>query len=230
MNFVFWVVFIRGFFLEQLEWGSNLPRWLGALMGEKFFNACIIHEDSKKNEKNIFCLDCCEGKEVCLPRCYKAGRCREINGLFPCSILHHKQCKSGVYKQEATEQAMSRLRQHLHHLRQRLTRPIHLLFSLLQDIIFNCEHLTLPELGLDDGQMTPDSTLEPPGSFRTSSGSSGAGGIGCRTLGCTATTEVVVRKKRSNVSSFRPICPPVSEISAGLLSRRKGTPQRSPLY
>lgn len=100
----------------------------------------------------------------------------------------------------------------------------------ISDYIFNCEHLTLPEPGLDDGQMTPESVLEPAGSLRTSSGSSGAGGIGCLTLGCTATTEVVVRKKRSNVSGFRPPFAPVSEISAGLLSRRKGTPQRSPLH
>ncbi|KAH7836494.1 hypothetical protein Vadar_002072 [Vaccinium darrowii] len=80
----------------------------------------------------------------------------------------------------------------------------------ISDIIFNCEHLTLPEPGLDDGQMTPDSTLKRHRSFRSSSGG----------IGCTVTAEVVVGKKRSNVSSS----------SAGLLSRRKGTPQRSPLY
>ncbi|KAA8520491.1 hypothetical protein F0562_014747 [Nyssa sinensis] len=77
--------------------------------------------------------------------------------------------------------------------------------------------------------MTPDSVLE--GSLRTSSGSSGsggaAGGVGCRTLACTATTEIV-RKKRSSISTFRaacqPNCSPVSEISVGMMNRRKGTP------
>ncbi|VFQ87863.1 unnamed protein product [Cuscuta campestris] len=39
---------------------SHLPQWLLALLTEKFFNACIAHEGFKKNEKNIFCLDCSE--------------------------------------------------------------------------------------------------------------------------------------------------------------------------
>ncbi|KAJ7962138.1 PLATZ transcription factor family protein [Quillaja saponaria] len=38
---------------------SHLPRWLEVLLTEKFYNACIIHEEFKKNEKNICCLDCC---------------------------------------------------------------------------------------------------------------------------------------------------------------------------
>lgn len=38
---------------------SHLPRWLEVLFTEKFFNACIIHEEERKNEKNIYCLDCC---------------------------------------------------------------------------------------------------------------------------------------------------------------------------
>ena len=108
----------------------------------------------------------------------------------------------------------------------------------LSKYLFECEYLTLPEPGceLEDGLLTPDSVLEPPGSMRTSSSSSageGAGGVGCRTLACTATTEFV-RKKRSSVSVYRtacrPIYSPVSEISAGMMNRRKGTPQRSPLY
>ncbi|THG06332.1 hypothetical protein TEA_014364 [Camellia sinensis var. sinensis] len=98
--------------------------------------------------------------------------------------------------------------------------------SLLSKYIFECEYLTLSEPGFDDGQMTPDSVLELAGSLRTSSGSSGgaAGGVGC-----TATTEIV-RKKRSGVPMFRAACRPVSGISVGLMNRRKGTPHRSPLY
>ncbi|MBA0589556.1 hypothetical protein Gorai_018296, partial [Gossypium raimondii] len=45
---------------------SYVPRWLQVLLTEKFFNACIIHEDARKNEKNIYCLDCCIS--IC-PRC-----------------------------------------------------------------------------------------------------------------------------------------------------------------
>ncbi|CAA3028661.1 zinc ion binding [Olea europaea subsp. europaea] len=45
----------------MLEDNSQCPQWILGLLTEKFFNACLIHEDLKKNEKNIFCLDCCEG-------------------------------------------------------------------------------------------------------------------------------------------------------------------------
>ncbi|XP_057977387.1 protein RGF1 INDUCIBLE TRANSCRIPTION FACTOR 1-like [Malania oleifera] len=38
---------------------SEVPPWVGVLLGEKFFNACLAHECLKKNEKNILCLDCC---------------------------------------------------------------------------------------------------------------------------------------------------------------------------
>ncbi|XWS61953.1 hypothetical protein CRYUN_Cryun07bG0168800 [Craigia yunnanensis] len=37
----------------------SIPHWLGILLGEKFFDPCIVHDSAKKNEKNIFCLNCC---------------------------------------------------------------------------------------------------------------------------------------------------------------------------
>ncbi|XAR70435.1 hypothetical protein NMG60_11027281 [Bertholletia excelsa] len=84
------------------------------------------------------------------------------------------------------------------------------------------------------GQMTPDSVLDQPFSIRTSSGSSwnshGAMNSCSRaSLACTATTEFV-RKKRSSVSArHRVVCSPSAELSdAG--KRRKGVPQRSPMY
>ncbi|KAJ4951673.1 hypothetical protein NE237_028505 [Protea cynaroides] len=39
--------------------GIQKPAWLDALYKQKFFVGCTTHETSKKNEKNIFCLDCC---------------------------------------------------------------------------------------------------------------------------------------------------------------------------
>ncbi|CAL0302933.1 unnamed protein product [Lupinus luteus] len=104
----------------------------------------------------------------------------------------------------------------------------------LSGYLFECNYMPLSDSGLDDGLMTPDSVLEQAGSARTSSGSGSYGGVDCRaTLACTATTEVV-RKKRSGGSSSRPpcfpACSPVSEISAGMMNRRKGVPQRAPLY
>ncbi|XP_050234104.1 protein RGF1 INDUCIBLE TRANSCRIPTION FACTOR 1 [Mercurialis annua] len=38
---------------------NSKPAWLGGLMGETFFGNCGVHESSRKNEKNIFCLLCC---------------------------------------------------------------------------------------------------------------------------------------------------------------------------
>ncbi|XP_010557629.1 PREDICTED: uncharacterized protein LOC104826567 isoform X2 [Tarenaya hassleriana] len=35
------------------------PAWLDALYTQKFFVACSYHEMTKKNEKNVCCLDCC---------------------------------------------------------------------------------------------------------------------------------------------------------------------------
>ncbi|KAG4171581.1 hypothetical protein ERO13_A12G218900v2 [Gossypium hirsutum] len=37
----------------------SIPHWLGVLLGQKFFDPCILHESARKNEKNIFCLNCC---------------------------------------------------------------------------------------------------------------------------------------------------------------------------
>lgn len=98
----------------------------------------------------------------------------------------------------------------------------------LSSFLFDCKFLSLSESVSDDGLMTSDSVLEPAASTRTSSSSDGYGGIGCRTLACTATTEIV-RKKRSSLSVCQPMFPR-SEMSAGLMNRRKKTPNRAPLY
>ncbi|KAL8508595.1 hypothetical protein ACS0TY_019007 [Phlomoides rotata] len=35
------------------------PAWLEGLMAETFFAGCGVHQNRRKNEKNIFCLNCC---------------------------------------------------------------------------------------------------------------------------------------------------------------------------
>ncbi|KAJ7969440.1 PLATZ transcription factor family protein [Quillaja saponaria] len=35
------------------------PAWLEGLMAETFFAGCGVHENRRKNEKNVFCLHCC---------------------------------------------------------------------------------------------------------------------------------------------------------------------------
>ncbi|XP_015891012.3 protein RGF1 INDUCIBLE TRANSCRIPTION FACTOR 1 [Ziziphus jujuba] len=38
---------------------SMKPAWLEGLMAETFFGGCGVHENRRKNEKNVFCLHCC---------------------------------------------------------------------------------------------------------------------------------------------------------------------------
>ncbi|KAK6122437.1 hypothetical protein DH2020_043828 [Rehmannia glutinosa] len=32
--------------------------WVSGLLGSKFFGSCVDHEELRKNEKNLFCIDC----------------------------------------------------------------------------------------------------------------------------------------------------------------------------
>ncbi|XP_058732220.1 protein RGF1 INDUCIBLE TRANSCRIPTION FACTOR 1 [Vicia villosa] len=51
--------------------GYQKPAWLEALYAEKFFVGCSYHENAKKNEKNVCCLDCCTS--IC-PHCLPSHR------------------------------------------------------------------------------------------------------------------------------------------------------------
>ncbi|XP_030546709.1 protein RGF1 INDUCIBLE TRANSCRIPTION FACTOR 1 [Rhodamnia argentea] len=51
--------------------GVQKPAWLDALYTEKFFVGCSYHENAKKNEKNVCCLDCCVS--IC-PHCIPIHR------------------------------------------------------------------------------------------------------------------------------------------------------------
>ncbi|KAL4180514.1 hypothetical protein AMTRI_Chr13g92470 [Amborella trichopoda] len=54
---------------------AQYPPWLDTLLSEKFFSPCLLHESSKKNEKNIFCLDCCTS--IC-PHCLHYHRSHRL--------------------------------------------------------------------------------------------------------------------------------------------------------
>ena len=47
------------------------PAWLDGLMTETFFGVCGVHENRRKNEKNVFCLLCC--LSIC-PHCLPSHR------------------------------------------------------------------------------------------------------------------------------------------------------------
>ncbi|XP_073000908.1 protein RGF1 INDUCIBLE TRANSCRIPTION FACTOR 1-like [Typha latifolia] len=51
------------------------PAWLEALDTQRFFTPCSLHENAKKNEKNICCLDCCTS--IC-PHCVPSHRVHRL--------------------------------------------------------------------------------------------------------------------------------------------------------
>ncbi|CAI9103641.1 OLC1v1002162C2 [Oldenlandia corymbosa var. corymbosa] len=243
-----------------------LPQWLSALLTEKFFNACLIHEDARKNEKNIFCFDCCEGicpncssqhKNHCLLQIrryvyHDVIKLDDAEKLMDCEFVH-TYISNGAKVIFLNQRPYTRRKTTIRGstacvVCDRALQDAFIYCSLyckLQHIIENgcnlskyirrwCEDENLPECpepGLEDGQLTPDTVLEPAYSLKTeSAGSSGSngyngGGLSCGSLACTATTDVT-RKKRSNTLGFRPACGPVLEMC----NRRKGNPQRAPLY
>ncbi|XP_010544622.1 PREDICTED: uncharacterized protein LOC104817225 [Tarenaya hassleriana] len=248
----------------MVESGEN-PAWLEVLMREKFFNACLVHEEAKKNEKNILCLDCCFS--IC-PHCFTSHtshrllqirryvyhdvlRLEDASRLMDCSFIQSYITNSAkvVFINQRPPTRQFRGSGNICCTCERSLQSPYLFCSIsckiddvmkrqgdLSGFLRDCKYLPLTENALDDGLMTPDSTLEPVGSARTSSGSGGYGGVvWCRTLACTAATTEIVRRKRSNSAAT---CRRITAASstapgapASLLNRRKNTPpQRAPLY
>ncbi|KAK2650597.1 hypothetical protein Ddye_018086 [Dipteronia dyeriana] len=237
---------------------SHLPRWLEVLLTEKFFNACVIHEDEKKNEKNIYCLDCCIS--IC-PHClsfHNSHRLLQIRryvyhdvirlddaaNLVDCAYIQpYITNNAKVIFLNQRPQTRHRSSGNICSTCDRSLQGSYLFCSLsckidslirtedgLSKFFFECKFLTLPEAGFDDSLITPDSVLEPIGSARTSSGSGGYGDVECTTLACTATTKIARKKRSSLTVACCSISSSVPVISANLMSRRKKTPQRAPLY
>ncbi|XP_011017466.1 PREDICTED: uncharacterized protein LOC105120786 [Populus euphratica] len=239
----------------------SLPPWLQALLAEKFFSACVIHEGARKNEKNIFCLDCCISLcPHCLPP-HGSHRLLQIRRYVYNDVLRlddaQKLFDSAFVQSYTTNSAK------VIFLNQRpLTRPVNIrgnicsrcdrglqfpyLFcsisckvdhilrtkgvSGLSSFLYDCKLLPLSEPGSDDGLMTPVSVLEPAASSKTSSSSGGDGGVACRALACTATTEIVRKKRSSLTNTCRTMFPRDTVMSTILMNRRKKAPNRAPLY
>ncbi|KAJ0701716.1 putative transcription repressor PLATZ family [Helianthus annuus] len=83
--------------------GNRKPAWLEALYVQQFFTPCSTHENAKKNEKNVLCLDCCIS--IC-PHCWHAHRfhrllqvrryvyhdvvrLEDLENLIDCSNIQH---------------------------------------------------------------------------------------------------------------------------------------------
>lgn len=240
------------------------PAWMQGLLSEKFFVGCGTHDSARKNEKNIYCLDCC--KSIC-PHCLPAHlthrllqvrryvyhdviRLDDLVKLIDCSYVQSYTINSAkvVFLNQRPQSrpfkgsgnmcgTCERILQepyfycslackvdHIVNQGKDLSRYLHKCEILpLSDFVFTqLESLKSDAGDLDDGQMTPNSIFDNP----LSSGSSASGTVGCKTLACTATTDFVKKKRSGLISQDFPATP---EVVASL-SRRKGTPQRSPLY
>ncbi|KAF5775535.1 hypothetical protein HanXRQr2_Chr13g0613141 [Helianthus annuus] len=96
--------------------------------------------------------------------------------------------------------------------------------GMMSEYLHECEILTLPEPGSDDWFISPDPVLEPVLSSRASSGSTASCvDVDRLTIACTATTEIV-RKKRTSKFEI-----PANNPVETAVNRRKGLPRRSPL-
>ncbi|KAL4570908.1 hypothetical protein LXL04_026572 [Taraxacum kok-saghyz] len=74
---------------------------LGALLDERFFNSCLVHQEDRKNEENSFCMDCCFSLCMhCMPYhqshrilqirryMYKdVLRLKDAHKIFDCSLI-----------------------------------------------------------------------------------------------------------------------------------------------
>ncbi|WOL10147.1 hypothetical protein Cni_G18901 [Canna indica] len=233
-----------------------MPGWLEAMLGEKFFNPCMIHETSKKNEKNIFCLDCCSSFcPQCLPphrphrllqvRRYvyhDVVRVDDLEKLIDCSSVQSYTTNSAkvVFLNERPPSRPFRGSGNACLSCYRPLQDPYLFCSLACKVkellrsegglwkeLRECEYLPLPSsCELDEGQLTPDSILE--STSATSSASSGGGGAaGAAALSTVGTEAVSQRKKRSGTGRRGPDRVPGPEMSS---RRKKGVPIRAPLF
>ncbi|XP_019159007.1 PREDICTED: uncharacterized protein LOC109155809, partial [Ipomoea nil] len=214
----------------QLDNSHLLPGWLAALLTEKFFTACIAHEDARKNEKNIFCLDCCVA--IC-PHCltpHRSHRLLQVRRYIYHDVLRLKDAEK-LLDCVSVQSYISNSEKVVFLNQRPITRPCRgsaklciicdravqesfLFCSIscklqhmmktgvkLSDHICNRDSLVLPEPGFGDDLFTPETVLEPTASISAGSASSISGGaVECRILASTATTEIV-KKKRSTLSA-----------------------------
>ncbi|KAL8062463.1 hypothetical protein ABFX02_02G149000 [Erythranthe guttata] len=226
---------------------SVVPLWLPSLISDKFFKACLIHQDVKKNETNTFCFDCCV--PIC-PQCFPNHtshrfiqirrymhndviRLVDANKLIDCAQIQcnivNKEKVMFINKRAQTRQPRSSCNLCVTCTTRNL-QPSYLYCSLsckLEHMLTSgCDlslYLRLAEVH--------ESVMEQTGSLRSDSGSNDGGGgqLYSQHLTDTTVTEVVKKKRsirRCIPSEFRPVC----EISESIMNRRKGIPHRSPLH
>ncbi|XP_047306574.1 protein RGF1 INDUCIBLE TRANSCRIPTION FACTOR 1-like [Impatiens glandulifera] len=242
--------------MVNFDHDHHLPRWVQPLLTEKFFNACLIHDQSKKNEKNIFCFHCCQGICTHCSSLHPSHRLLQIRRYVYHDVIRLQDAQKLIdctFLQAYTTNSLKVV--FLNH-RPQITRTFRIsggsscltcdralqepflfcsisckIHHMVMETTHESNFITLPELepGFEDEQLTPDSVMET-SSINSSSSSSGGGA---------AAAVEVVRKKRSSVPALRAAAAAAvigkmnssPAVASGMMnSRRKGMPKRSPFF
>nr|KYP67190.1 hypothetical protein KK1_013513 [Cajanus cajan] len=254
MYFLITITILQWYYFQLLERfvvqvGFNpVPNWLLILKEEKFFTRCLIHDSVKKNDKNIFCLDCCTSVCIhCVPihcshvllqiRRYMYNdviRLDDAQTLLNCSLVQPyttNKTKVVFLKQRAPTRSHKGSSNLCITCDRNLQDPytfcslsckVQFFFVLLQSQFPSNLILFFFEKPqeIEDSQITTDSVLDSSTStsFCTVSGSTSSNS------GVVAeSVNKLLKKKRSSVEM-------VPEIWYTMVNRRKGVPHRSPLY
>ncbi|KAG2684069.1 hypothetical protein I3760_10G061900 [Carya illinoinensis] len=234
---------VREPYSSDMEVGMNImnndmnmkPAWLEGLMAETFFGACGSHENSRKNEKNVFCLHCC--LSIC-PHCFPSHRSHPL--LQPYTINSAKVIFLNQRPQSRSFKGSANICWTCDRI---LQEPFHFcsLSCKVDNMVYRGEDLSSilyrfdesdfaisqfeglqmdgSEMIIDDdGQITTSSILEDP--VLQYRGSSCSNEDASNSL---ISHEPELAKKKKKGRGLLP------GIVLSLSSRRKGAPQRAPL-
>ncbi|XP_078448109.1 PLATZ transcription factor family protein [Wolffia australiana] len=220
--------------MAGLAANEGVPQWLDALMKDKFFNPCAAHATARKNERNVFCLDCC--LTLC-PHClpshpphrllqirryvyHDVVRVDELGKLIDCDLVQAYTTNSAkvVFISERPQTRPFRTSANVCITCDRSLQEPFIFCCLSCKVkyltktegamaknLFRCDFLPLP----NSSELDEDGQMTPDSVLDSAEGWPGAGES--------------ARKKRSGR-------PAVAGICAEAANRRKGVPCRSPLY
>ncbi|CAA7393647.1 unnamed protein product [Spirodela intermedia] len=227
------------------------PLWVFSLLSGKFFVPCSSHEDVKKNEKNVFCLDCCA--PICLHcrrHLHRAHRLLQVRRyvyqevvqvedceeLFDCSSIQSyitNKAKVVFLNQRPQSRPLKSSGSWCISCQRNLQRPYHFcsLGCKVEYLVRYEGHSGLPGPAVEGEQMTPSGVLGGGACLRASSGSSGVWGAWralCNASNCTATTEGSVTRKKKRTRGAAATAPLIAAGRSDIpRSSRKPTPSPS---
>ncbi|KAJ7554362.1 hypothetical protein O6H91_06G136900 [Diphasiastrum complanatum] len=243
------------------------PAWLESLLTEKFFTNCFHHSDAKKNERNVFCVDCSDAIcQHCLSShvehrllqirryvYHDVIRLQDIQKLVDCGQVQPYIINSArvVFLNQRPQPRQSKGFSNSCITCERTLQDSYRYCSVackvdafvkqekeISNLMPRGNLLYLTEISsnfltenarkLVFEELSPNSILDELPS-QTSSGSSASDVTGCLTTITSATKALPYLKKIRSSHPTGVISPPKTVILR-YVSRRKGTPHRSPLY